>query len=278
MDETQVQIPQNAPADVTQQTQQPESTQQQVQPSTPEATTQTEFKVPDAYAQKGWASKVKSQDDLYKLVDNLDGLAGKKTIQPIDYSKATPEEIEAYHAKLRPADGAAYKFAEGSDPAFSKAVADVFLKNGISEYQGNEIIKAVNEISATAYQAKLEADTSLDGYNAMMAETFGEKASGVSGFVDSNLRKHATDADKQLFDNVDNKTRVAIDRTVFNILKAYGVTESGAQAGAPSVSPNSNVEATRAALRDQIRALESKPHSPNERATLIDRLNKTYQK
>lgn len=278
MDETQVQIPQNAPADVTQQTPQPESTQQQVQSSTPEATTPTEFKVPDAYAQKGWASKVKSQDDLYKLVDNLDGLAGKKTIQPIDYSKATPEEIEAYHAKLRPADGNAYKFAEGSDPVFSKAVADVFLKNGISEYQGNEIIKAVNEVSATAYQAKLEADTSLDGYNAMMAETFGEKASGVSGFVDSNLRKHATDADKQLFDNVDNKTRVAIDRTVFNILKAYGVTESGAQAGKVGTATPIDYDRMKSDLKAEIRALDNKPHSFAERQAKIEQLNKLYQK
>ena len=64
----------------------------------------SDFALPDEYKESKWAQKVKSQDDLFKLIENQDALIGKKTIKPIDYETATPEQITEYHKSLAPED------------------------------------------------------------------------------------------------------------------------------------------------------------------------------
>lgn len=236
------------------------------------------FILPDAHKEKSWASKIKSQDDVYAQLDNLTALVGKKVIQPIDFEKATPEEIAAHYKKLAPEDVAAYNFGEKADPEFAKAVAPIFQELGINPHQAKGLSEKITEIAAKMVQAQKAADTSEEGYFKLMEGSFGEKSKAIAGFVENNLKQYASAEDKAVFDSVDNATRVAIDRTIFNVLKAHGVTESGAQTGGDKGAPQGgDVETTRKNLRQQIAELGRKPHTAEQKQKLVDDLAATYK-
>ena len=238
----------------------------------------TDFALPDAYKEKSWASKVKNQDDLYKLIDNQEGLIGKKTIHPIDYENASAEEIAAHHSKIAPEDVSAYTWAEHSMPEITEPMGAIFKEAGIHPKQAELITSKFDEVIGQLAAGQLASDTSEDGYFKIMEESFGDNFKKEVAFVENNLRQHASDDDKKLFDGVDNNTRAAIDRTVHNILKAYGANESGAQGEGGNGSPAiGDVKETQTNLRQEIRSLSTRPHSADEKQALIDKLNATYK-
>lgn len=256
--------------------------QPQGQPQTPA------FAVPDAYKEKGWASKVKSMDDVFKQLDNLDTLAGKKTVTAIDYATATPEEIKAHHAKLAPADISAYKFSQPDDPT-SQAVGSAFREAGINEHQGQAVIKAL-----APFFEKMDADvksnaTSEEGYMKLSKEAFGDTFKDTIGKVEKVLKEHAPDdATKKALDDMPNDQRIAVDKTVnklvdhyeqriAKILKEHGIQESGAQGEGGQGKTGTDKASIQKDLRAQIRALDARPHTAQEKQALIDRLNDTYK-
>lgn len=113
---------------------------------------QPQFNVPDEYKDRSWASKVKSEEDLYKQIDNLTSLVGKKDVPSAD---ATDEQLEEFYSKLRPETADAYdiKLPENVDPESinqeeMNAYKDVFHKNGLTEKQANDLYNAYYKIEA----------------------------------------------------------------------------------------------------------------------------------
>ena len=251
--------------------------------------TQTQFSVPEAFKEKGWASKVKSMDDVFKLVDNQDQLIGKKAVTALDYSKATEEEIAAHHAKLAPQDRAAYKFNAAADDAVANAVGDAFIKAGLNEYQGQQILKTLHPVIQKMQEDKVAADTSEDGYMKLSQEAFGENYKQSIGRVEKVLKTFAPDdASKKVLDDMPNNQRIAVDKTVnklvdayesriAKILKEHGITESGAQADGGQGNMSTDVDGQRKELRAQIRKIDSRPHTAAEKQALIDKLTATYK-
>ena len=248
----------------------------------------TDFQLPDEYKEASWASKVKSQDDLYKQLDNLSGLVGKKTIKPIDYETASDQEIADYHKSLAPEKGMeAYGFKDMDDPV-SKVVGEAFVELGVNEYQGQKFLEKVNPVLEQMVTSIKAEETSAEGYEALAKEAFGDEYEAQVSTAANQLKNHASENDQKVFDEVDNKTRIAIDRTVNAISKAYedriqaildehGVKESGAQASGKTGSPATDVKDTQRALRQQIRDLDNRPHTAQEKQELINKLNATYK-
>jgi len=250
--------------------------------------TQTpDFVVPEAYRERGWAGKVKSVDDAFKLIDNQDQLIGKKVLTAIDYTKATPEEIAEHHAKLAPQDRSAYKFNKPDDPV-SIAVADVFMKAGINEHQGNQILSQLHPVIMKMQEDQGAQATSEEGYIKLSQEAFGDKFKETLGRVEAVLKQNAPDdASKKVFDDLPNDQRIAVDKTVNKIVEGYenriaqilrehGITESGAQGEGGQGKVSSSVDDQRKDLRAQIRKIDARPHTASEKQALIDKLNSTY--
>ena len=246
----------------------------------------SDFALPDEYKEKSWADKVKSQDDLYRQLDNLSGLVGKKTILPIDYESATPEEITEHHKALAPEKGLeAYGFKDINDP-LSKATGEAFLQSGITEHQGKAVLEVVRE----AMGAQVADDTSEDGYLTLAKESFGDDHETSIKQAETLLKANASEEDKKFFDSIDNKARIALDRTVNNVAKSYeariqavlkehGVKESGAQTDGNAGSPAADVKDVRSDLRNQIIEMSKgdKPYTAQDKQALIDKLNSTYK-
>lgn len=254
----------------------PAGSQQQNQPDNAQG---NEFTLPDEYKDKPWAAKIKSQDDLFKQLDNAQTLIGKKTIQPLDYATATPEQIAEHHAKMAPESADAYDFGENADPEFSKAVGGIFKELGLNEYQGKHLAAKVNELAAQMVESQQAEAADGEKYLAALKETFGDKSQQVAVFLDNQIKQYASEKDVALLrDGIPNETRLALDRTIYNILQKHGVTESGAAAGDGGGAPAQDIGQVRADLRAQIRELGNKPHTAQEKQALIDKLNATYNK
>jgi len=254
---------------------------------TTNTTAATDFALPDEYKDKPWAAKIKSQDDVYKQLDNLNGLVGKKTIQPIDYETATPEQIAEYYSKTAPEDVSKYDFGEG-DADFQKAVGGVFKEFGINEHQASGIASKIGELAKGMATDKATDDRSADGYMAIMKESFGDDHEKAVGLVENLLKSNLDDKDKGFMDDLDNTTKGAVDRAVYKvandyedrikaILDEHGIKETSAHVNGGAKNPSTDIRETQKVLRQQIRDLDARPHSAQEKQELVDKLNATYK-
>lgn len=233
-----------------------------------------EFKVPDAYKDKPWAAKIKSEDDLYKQIDTLNALKGKKMIVP-DLSKATDAEREEYYAQLRPASVDAYDFGKEPDPEIKKVMGESLMKNGVAAVPANELIK---DFGAAMEAAKVKL-FSPEGHMEAMKEAFGDSYEKITGTVRMTLKGIVPEADNTLLDNLPNPYLGVIYRTLGNIIQKFGLKpESGAHidAGAGANTPV-DVNTVREGIRNEMFALQNRPHSYADIQALQSKLNKTYE-
>lgn len=242
-------------------------------PKAPDAP--VDFKLPDEYKDKPWASKIKSQDDLYKQIDNLDKLAGKKAVIP-DLTKATPEEREAFYAQTRPKSADEYAFTPDVplDPTIKSGVTEMLMKNGISATQGNEIIKSYQAME----QQLLTKQFDPKDMQTAMETAFGKDWQTITGQTRNTLKGLMTPSDQTQLDAIPNVYLSLIYRTLGNVVKAYGIKETDQAhlqgGGAPAPA---DVNGVRQGLRDQMNALSSRPHTEPQMKELRDKLTATYK-
>lgn len=249
----------------------------------------SDFAIPEAYKDKPWAQKIKTHDDVFKQLDNLHSLIGKKTITPIDYLTATVEEISEHHRSIAPENVSDYDFGENSDPAFSSAVGEVFQKFGINTHQAKGLATEINTIAAKMAEEKQEKNTDIKDYMKIMQESFGDDHEKIVGVIEKGLKEHVeSDSDKAALDSMDNATRAVVDRTVYafmtkyeariaKILKDHGVTETSAQiGGGEGMNKGVDIEAQKKDIRQQIAKLESGIHTAEDKQVLKDKLHKIY--
>lgn len=230
------------------------------------------FALPEAYKAKGWAAKVKSQDDLFKLIDNQDKLIGQKSIVP-DFDKASPEEIEAYVSKLRPADKSAYKFGDDANPEVSAAVADIMHKAGIPAALGNKVIDGYKALERTFMEKRL----SKEGLEAEWKKSFGESYQEEAGKTTNFIKEHLTAEDRKLFDSVPNEHLGLVYRLASVIKKAYGASEGKAGEAGVGSQKGTDVEGMRKGLRAKMADMKRAPHDAGEYQKLVDQLAATYK-
>lgn len=255
----------------------------------PAATTTTtapaanDFKLPDAYKDKPWASKIKTQDDLYKQLDETQTLIGKKVLPQMDLSKALPEDLQKFNEAYRPADVAAYGLKDYG-LADDHVVGNILHEAGVPIHQGRAIIEKYQ----AAEKASLVEATSEAGFKAIMSAKFGEAYDPVVAQTVALHKKHLSPDTQKLFDGLPNNVLGGVYELTENMRKAhsdeiaalkkeYGVVETGAQGEDNKGGiPLQNVEEQRADLRKQIAELDKRPHSTADKKVLTDKLHATY--
>lgn len=231
------------------------------------------YKIPDAYKDKPWAAKIKSEDDLYKQIDTLDALKGKKQVVP-DFKTATPAEIEQYYAQTRPESKDAYTFSDDTMPELKGALSESLFKNGITAVQANALIKDYESVMGEQVKGMYSAE----GMNEALKQSFGDEWEKVGGTTARILKSNLNTADAALLDKMPNNTLGLIYRMANNLIKGYGITEKGAHTEAPGGNQQpADIDAKRTALRAEIAAFSTRPHTADEKQAKIDELNATYQ-
>lgn len=232
------------------------------------------FQVPDAYKEKPWAAKVKSNDDVWKALDGAQELIGKKTLPPIDFAKATPEELTKFNETMRPSDVKAYNLeAVGLPP--DHAIGKILHESGVPAHQGHAAIKAYQAFEA----AEMQKATSAEGFKEAMKGKFGDGYEPIVAAGEKLLKQHLSDESKQLMDRLPNSVLPAVYELVANMQKAYGVTETSAQVGGNNDAGGIkvDVEGQRTALRNELQTLTSGMHTAEQKQALIDKLSATYK-
>lgn len=231
-----------------------------------------EFKIPDAYKDKSWASKITSEEDLYKQLDTLDSLKGKKYLAP-DPATATEQEIEAYKAATRPQDISVYQFEEGTPAPTKEKYGSILHKHGITAFQGNEIIKDVVAIDKEIEQQMYDPDV----MKAELKKSFGdewEKESGETAKIAASYLKDPKD--RELFQKIPNPLVGLFYRMANGIIKSYGATENPDNGGG-NVRTVENVDAEISRVRNQILDLKKRPHEQAEKDKLQGELDGYYR-
>lgn len=236
-------------------------------PKAADAPKPTEYKIPDAFKDKPWASKIKSEDDLWKALDGAQTLIGKKHI-PIDPKTATPQQLEEYKAAMRPQDIAEYKFSDKTTEEERTAISGILHKAGAPAWMANEIVAEYSKMEE-AREAQLYSE---ELYLSEMKESFGEKYEEPVGKVKNILDKNLNEADKTLLEHVPNNLLALIYRAVHNVTEAYGIVDTGAGGGTPPGGGTpEDLDAQADGLLNQIQELDKRPHSIEERKALIDK-------
>lgn len=237
-----------------------------------------DFKIPDAYKDKPWAAKVKSLDDVYKQLDNLDSLAGKKAIIP-DLKTATPEQKEAFYAQLRGKDASEYVIPDNpafpTPPELKTAVTEMFMKNGINPVQANEITKSYQQLGADMMAKQFDPE----GMKSELTKAFGNDWEQVTRQTRNTIKGMMTPEDQAMLDKMPNNYLAPIYRTLGNVIKKFGVKETDTAhfAGAGNAGGGQDIVAQRAAIRTELSNLGSQPHTIDQANALRQKLADTYK-
>lgn len=236
-----------------------------------------EFKLPDEYKDKSWAAKIKTQDDLYKQLDNLTAAVGKKTVVP-NLKDATPEEREAFYSQLRGKDASEYPIPDNkafpTPPETQGVVAKLFMDNGVSPVQAEAIIKGYQELGAKQLAAQFEPE----GFKTSMKTAFGDDWENVTGQVRNTIKGMMNADDQKALDSIPNHLLGVVYRTLGNTIKAFGVKETDtAHFGPGGKAAPSDIASVRQGLRDQLAALSMRPHTEMEKQAIIDQITKSYE-
>lgn len=239
---------------------------------------QKAFELPEAYKNAPWASKVKSMDDVYKQLDNLNTAVGKKTVIP-DLKTSTPEEREAYYAQTRPKDATAYTIPDDINgfpvtQATKEGVGKIFLDNGISEVQGNAVIKAYNELG----KAQISEQFSPDGMKAALQTAFGDQWEGITSATRNTIKGMMSADDQKALDTMPNAYLGVVYRALGNVVKKFGVKETdSAHFGGSGNAGGGDINTQRAGIRAEIAKLGDQPHTIDQANTLRQKLADTYK-
>lgn len=243
------------------------------------------FAVPDAYKDKPWSSKIKTQDDLWKQLDNTQTLVGKKIIVP-DFESGDPKEIEEYVNNLRPKDKAAYKF-EAIPEGDRGVISDIIHKVGVPASMANKMMGDLMAHVNGLKDKMFDNNAFMEDMKKSLGENYKEKFKETSEV----LKKMLSPEDHKLIDidapNIYSSAVYKIATKLQEDYKAlskklheqYGATETGA-AGEGDQADVGQVDklAERKRLRAEISALSKKQHDASDLEKLIQDLDATYRK
>jgi hypothetical protein len=177
----------------------------------------TGFVIPDAYKDKPWAKDVKSTEDLFARLDG--------TVKLPDFEKGTKEEIEAFHNTFRPKEAKDYVIPEVFED--KEPVANMLYESGLSKVQADALL---NKYAAYT-QARLEKETSKEGFVEVLKGHFGEEYMKPAGDTAKFLSANLNADEKTILDHLPNNVVGLIYKTVGNVLKQYGAEPSKAITG-----------------------------------------------
>lgn len=223
--------------------------------SNPTQAEQSDFAVPDEYKEKGWSEKIKSQEDLWKQVDNLQALVGKKAIVP-NPETATEAELDNFYNELRPE---AYTLPEGSDESVGEMFTGWAKEAGLSQHQFEKAAAAMN----AQLTAKHEGERSEEGYKEMIEKTFG-KDEGLKSTAENILRRNLSPEALQFVDTLPNDALGVLYQFAKNVHNEYGVSETGAAVNDGAVNSAVGLKERRAELKSKIAEAEKKPFGGDE--------------
>lgn len=226
------------------------------------------FNVPEEYKDQPWVSKIKTPDDLWKQVDNLQQVAGRKYAVP-DFDKASPEDVETFYNHLRPKEKSAYQIDNVPDDIKDK-YADAFYKNGVSAHQANALLNDFRSMEESYVNELTDREKfAIGGFD-------NDKINSMTTYLESSLGKD-TEEFNAVF-SLPNDKLAAVYKLVDKVKSEYGAKETGAPAGGgEGQAVGSDLEKQASGLRKELQEIVKRPHTGQEKSELINKLHAINQ-
>jgi len=177
--------------------------------------------LPEEIRSKPYIKNINTFGDLVKGFDGAQNLLGQRALPD---ENATDEQWGAFHAKLRPADAAAYKIPqiEGVPPEFiqkageSKELRAIIHAAGASSYQAKVLMSGLLKALYTADQKVVQSRDA--SFTKMATEFFGDKKDTIlnngKAYLAANLPENVKPLLNSMDDNQLAVVLAAIDTTV----------------------------------------------------------------
>lgn len=242
------------------------------------------FSIPEEYAGKGWAEKIKSQDDLFKQIDNLDSLVGKRQIPG---EGATDQEWDEFFGKIgKPESFDKYQLTDPELPEgfalpedFKPKAQKIMHEAGLTQKQADVLYQKFlqEEIGAASQNKEAIAQRQQDldkQFDEVTTDLFGDRFEEVSA-RSQNLIKENVPAELiphlQSLSDSDPKALAAVialtDKLatqMADIKKKYGA-EDALNSGGQAASFNKD-EVLKKLTEAKIKAQKSDPFSPDRKS------------
>lgn len=179
--------------------------------------------IPEAYREKPWASGFKSNEDVFKQMDNLQGLLGKQgKLRPAD--DAPKEAWDQYYAQQgRPDSPDKYEFKRGEgvevDAKLDGEVKAILHKHGIGAREAQGLVadyEAWVDQQVKNQNEKMHAD-----FTAMGKELFGDKLDQKLEAGQKLLSTLVPEAAKKFLPHIDNNSMIVLAAIMDQVQTKY---------------------------------------------------------
>ena len=258
------------------------------------------FSIPEEYADKGWAKffNGKSGDDLkaelFKSYDNQQALIGKKVNEYLATTDLKNldnyEEIKkALQAQLTPEYNVPENISdyaldtilkdENGQAKFpmNQEVLDLFSGKfkdlGMSVQQGQELLKTYLDYEIKEFQAYTDADELEREVNSMFNGNQQQRRT-----CESLIKEFLSPADQQLIqDTMPNAIVQMFYKVAKGLVDKYDYKEGNNPAPSSMKMTDSEKNAEYNRLADMLDALDSRPHSAEEKQNIINQMRALYK-
>jgi len=181
------------------------------------------LKAPESLADKGYMKNIVDEngettaDKLFKEIDELQGLKGKKSIA-FDYTTATEEQIQEHIASSRPENAEVYK-VEGVAEALTPDIKNLFYENGVNPHEADRLVKGYLAIE----QAQMAKLNSKEGFQEEMKNSFKENTDVVASATAKAMKASQDENDQKITGTLLNSQLGMVYRLVNTLIKDYGI-------------------------------------------------------
>ncbi len=225
----------------------------------------SEFSVPEAYKEAGWAKNIHSVEDLWSQHANAQTLIGRKTVG-IPGADASEQEVLDFYAKIRPESQDDYDFDLDSDDD-NALFKDIFYKNGISSKQAKAIVDGYKE----AVRKSSEPLYSAVGFDRVMKEELGGEYKGRLEEINKFLKLNAKPSQLDILEDAPNDVLGLVYSLISKTMDKYAVKELGSVEQKP-IAASSSTEAMTEYMKEKS-ALERNPFTTSAQ---LDELKRKY--
>lgn len=203
---------------------------------------QNSFSIPNEYANKGWTEKIRSQDDLWKTLDNAQTLIGKRPAG-IPSNDAPDAEWDSFYKAMGRPDQPSYEF---NDP---ENIPENFDTASYKE----KAAKILHEAGLTQKQAEKVYSRFIEGEIGSIEELKKQhenKQADLNKQYDSLINEHFESPEK--YDIAAKNMQDAVNRyTPQSLKEAYGELQDNPKALAAVVSTINGMNQEIARIKSQ---------------------------
>lgn len=188
------------------------------------------FEIPEAYKEKTYAKELKTQEDVWKMLDNAQSLIGKKIGVPTDAS--TPEEIAVFNKAfgvperaeeyaIEPSEEITKMYGE-ADKEVMAEFKQVLHKAGASAKQAEILKEGYSNIVGGIFKKieaqKAETDKAFDE---LVNSTFGDKQEEILANAKALIVEHAPEGFREKMGDLSPESLVILAGVLKNIQEKY---------------------------------------------------------